>query len=415
MVMRGIWKMQLFSMMINLIEAFFIAFFTAHYFSIKNKTLYISIITIILSCLLNIAQFLVINNGLWLSVFIILIVIISLCIWTKRFSFDYIYISVLYHISIVMMTTLSFVIVDFLTQPLEISNNLFQILFCSLAKIGQIGLTFIILKKQIRISTSLDLKHWKSVILIDSCLMIGTVLSAYVLVEAQVSEEMYKVLLVIFIILIFLFRNTITKIENLNLEKINAVRLEEQNRFTEKQLSMMKYMKNEIDATNHKMNYLLFQLRRAIEKQQTDEMLELIDNYTQKTLKNRLLLDTGNSVFDWFVSLKINELVTSKRNVQTAISMSKNVLYNDIAFVNSIVNLLDYFKNCDTLHISIIEYSDLLRIQIIFRDGKVDLNELENYINDTFLDKERSIKDDFLEKGITLVINMEKYYAGFHN
>lgn len=76
-----------------------------------------------------------------------------------------------------------------------------------------------------------------------------------------------------------------------------------------------------------------------------------------------------------------------------------------------LMQLLDFFSQCNYVYISLQENNCFLTIKIIYRDGKIDLEQLEKFLISSFPDKNKFIMDEHNTNRIRFVINMEKYYG----
>ena len=402
--------MILFKCFINFIEAFFMAIFSMKYFSLKKQNIYLPLLTTILFSIISYADFIVDDNGLGLSLLLVMALILSLMSWTRLLTFEYIYVTVLYHIFVVLINLLSFAILEFINQYVIFNDFSFTVLFCSLAKFLQVVITLYLIKMNYRFSFSLNLKQWKSIIFIMICLMAGLVFSAYAVVINSISSFLFGIISCLFFVIIVIFIYIINKVDQLNIEKMNALKQQEENKFSEKQLSMMKYLKKEIDITDHKMRYVLLQIKRCIENNRFEEAIEFINQYMLVIQKYKLVLNTGNGIFDYLYSLKINELTANGTLIETSIFIPKHSIYNEVKFINLMTKILDYFKDCKNLYVSMNGTGDMCVIQIIYRNGNVDIDSFKSFLAKSFPNKKNLINKNFDKKGVRIVINLEKYY-----
>lgn len=404
--------MILFSCLINFIEALFCAIFLAYYFELRSKRLYICGATLFVFCLLNYAQFIVNDSGLWLSFYGCLFYIVTLFIFEKGFKFEHVYITVLYHTFLIMCSFLSVGLISRIGMFFTLTDVQFTICICLLAKLLQVVITIYLLKKGIKLVPRLDLKKWNSILFIDIILLISLVVTEYAFLN-EIGDSLIKFVLVGEFIIAILFRVTINQISKLNQDYLDQVRKQEQTKYIEKQLLLMKNIKNEISATDHRINYLLLQLRLFLKQNKIAEIEEFLERYTKIMFKYKLACDTGNVVFDCLVSLKINEMIMNQNLIESIFFIQKDDVYNDMNFVQMITNLLDFFKNCKNIYVSMQSFGEYLDIRIIYREGQIDANKLYMFLKSNFSDKDNLLNNDHAIKGVHLVVNMEKYYGKY--
>lgn len=406
--------MVLFSYLINFVEALFYTAFLAYYFGLNNKKIYVSVVTSVLFILLNFAQFIIIDNGVWLSVIICLLLVTTLIFWEKKFRFEHIYIIVLYHLFLLICSFLSVSFTKALYTVFALTDGQFYIFICVFAKIIQVLITVYLIKMEVKLIPILDLKRWNSIICIDVILLIILGTTEYAFLTNEINDFLMVFILFGGLIIAVLFRITINQISKLNRAYLNQIRKEEQNKYIEKQLLLMKSIKNEISATDHRINYLLLQLRQYLKQNRISDIDEFLEQYTKVMVKYKLACDTGNVIFDCFVSLKVNEMIMNQSLIETIFFLQKDNIYNDMNFIHMITSLLDFFKNCEKLYISMQSFGGYLDVRIIYRSGQINDEELYAFLKENFPDKNNLLNDDHLKKGVHLVINMEKYYGEYN-
>lgn len=368
------------------------------YFSLKNQKIYFPLMTVILFTILTLAEYVFKDNGVFLSLFVMMIVIVSLILWTKKIRFEFIYITALYIILVLLISYFSFIIVRFGNNYIDYHGINTAFIFSVISKIGQMIITLYLIKKNFKLSSHLDVKNWKSIIIFVVCLLSGITLSMYAIIMNNVDIFLVEILSILFTVITVLFVYIINKIEILNLEKIEAIKEKEKNDFSNKQFSMMKFLRKEIDDIDHRMSYVLLQIEFLLKKDQVNEALDLLSYYRKEIHKYDLVLDTKNSVFDCLYSLKINELIRNGITVNTSIFIPQHSGYNDMTFIRMMVSLLEFFKDCNNIYILMNGISHILHIQIIYRQGTVDQSALNDFLKRSFPDKSHLIHDDFEKK-----------------
>ena len=401
--------MLLFNSLINISEASFMVLFIMKYFSLKNQKIYFPLMTVILFLIYTLAEYVFKNNGVFLSLFVMMVIIISLILWTKKILFEFLYVTALYVMLVLIISYFSYIIARLENHYLGYLEINIALVFSVISKIGQMIITLYLIKKNFKLSTHLDVKNWKSIFILATCLISGITLSVYAMIMNNVDVFLVEILSILFVVITVLFVYIINKIEILNLEKIEAIKEKEKNEFSNKQFSMMKFLKKEIDDIDHRMSYVLLQIEFLLKKNQINEALDLLSYYRKEVHKYDLVLDTKNSVFDCLYSLKINEFIRNGITVNTSIFIPQHAGYNDMVFIRMMVSLLDFFKDCNNIYILMNGISHILHIQIIFRQGTVDKKALIDFLKFSFPDKSHLIHDDFEKKGLKIVIDMNQY------
>ena len=323
--------MTLFSICINLIESFLYTLFIGNYFKLRSIKLYITLFTFLQFALLSFA--IVINNsGLWLTLAIVSLMVCSLIIWTRKIEFDYFYIVILYNIllSVIAYSTFfftsNFMVFIHNSDPILIYYTL-----CIISKTIQLACTIFLVKKQINFSTSFTLNNWKSIILVDILTLSAFAILICALIENRNNIFILQILLIIMFFVSVGYRQTIKKIDNLNKERIEFIKLEELTKYNQKTLEMITHLKNDIAAADHRMVYMLYQIEQYAKTNKIDKLSFSIGKYRDLMSKYKMVTNTNNPIFDCLYSLKINDLILQGKNIENMIFITKNDVYNEMS------------------------------------------------------------------------------------
>lgn len=402
--------MIIFDIFINFIESVMFSYFLAKYFNLKSKYLYVTLTTIIQLFFLAYAN-IINNSGLILSICIVLFMLLSLIVWEKRITFDYIYITLLYNSFIIIVAIIGILITDILNTIFPLMNEeLYYYFKCCIAKFLQVLLTVLFIKKEINLSISLDFRKWGFVILLEMCILSLLVVSVYSMVLGVMDYNSIVLVLILSFVIAMLYRYTIYKTDQMNQEKVKFARMEELVKFNSEKLAMMNHIKDEISATDHRMFYMLLQMEQYLESKQYDRLEYLIKEYRNMITKYKIVVDTNNVIFDCLYSLKINDLILKGKNIENTIFISCKSEYNDIEFINFILKFLDYFDKCQTIFVSMHEIGNMLMLRVVYRNGKIEAASLSEYLYDYFQTKDNWNLDDHMKKGVRISINMENVY-----
>lgn len=88
-----------------------------------------------------------------------------------------------------------------------------------------------------------------------------------------------------------------------------------------------------------------------MKKNEIADVNDIIESYLNSLVKNKIIIDTNNIIFDSIVGLKINDLKSLNININISIFIEKNIFYNDLRFINLIVQLLNQFEKVKYLNL----------------------------------------------------------------
>lgn len=372
--------MSLFMFFINFIEAFIFPLFLSYYYDIKNKFKFILLSGLIQFTVLNLCTYYN-QSGYPLTVFIILFNILSLLLLLKRIHFEHVITVIIYNLIILSCNYLSIFLYSFITNTKIVINSNYELYFlCLVSKILLSIITFIILKNRQYFNYKLDIKKWKSLLVFQATLVIATVMAGYSIVLNKLEISNIVILTYTLIILNFSFYSIINKIESLNKEKLEYQKQLQQEEFNKTTLMTMKNIKNEIDAIDHRLFYVLLELEDLLKKNDINKSIEILNKYKDLMTKRHLTINTKNSIFDCLMSLKINDMLSKDINVKTVIAISQKTHYNDLVLVNFIIDMLNQVYDSIFVNVQIQEMRGLLRVSIQFDYTNINLVALEEHI-----------------------------------
>lgn len=375
--------MILFDFFINIIEAFIFPTFISYYFKLDYKKKFIIFSGFTQLLVLNIFSYFNKSSSI-LTLIIILINIISLYLVNKKIDFVSVFVIILYNLIILLSSIIGlcshmiFIIMPII-KPLNSEGE--HIIICLIAKIVLLIITYVILYLKINFTLSLDLKNWKLILIFEMILISLIAFVGYILVASINNYFIFYFLLMFLIILNFLFIFIIYKIDKLNKQNLRYVKENEAKKFDREKLIAIKNVKNEIDAIDHRLFYIIFQIDNLLVKNELTKISEILDKYKIMILKHKMVIDTENSVFDCLVSLKINDLIINGLDIKTCIFISQNEYYNNLNFINFINNILNLFSKCTSIQLNLTEINNFLRINILYKSNLVNTTVISEYLD----------------------------------
>lgn len=376
--------MNYLNLIVNVIEAFIFPIFISYIFSLSNKKIYIILSGFIQLFFLQLGV-IIKDSGVWLSICIVLINIISLWIAKKHISFNDIYIIVIYNALIVDTSYFGLMIKNFCLDITNINGLSFEIQFIiavCIAKFILIILTLIIVRYKHKLMTSFSIKKWNIILLYIFVHILSNVYCLHLVVMSSINDKPLLIMLffniISFILIIFVFY----KISVLNEQRMSYEKLCQQIEINKHELATIKDIKNEMEALDHKLFYIIYKIGYYLDHNEYDKIERLILKYKKIVTKDKLTIYTDNYVFDYLMSIKINELLINEVDIYTSILISKNSFYNNFNLINNINIIFSMLTNCKYIQFSMHEKDCFVICHFLFRDGKVDVLSLEKYISD---------------------------------
>lgn len=393
--------MIIFDTVINFIESLLLVWFIAEFFDFKdNKNKFIVISTLVEFIILEVSQF--INYfGLLLSIFCIVAMLILIYLFSKTLTFEHIYIVLLQDALISLYVVISIYV--FALLPFYDT----YIVECIICKVLQLIGNIILLKYKDKFALTLEISKWKVVIVFEIILLILLYSMFYTVIFIGVTNAINFNLLLVFILCI-MFMYIVNLINEEHREKTQLIKDKQQEEFQRQKYYAISNVKNEIEALDHRLFYTVFKIEEYLKKQDYESIDKIIDYYKNQVLKHKLVIDTGNHVFDTLYSVKINEMVMTGIDISNIVLINKNQFYDDLGLINFIQRTLDFFRECKYLKIDISEENGFVLFKLIYRDGIVNLDELKMFLDENPWLPVMYNLDDCQIRGIRISFKMEQ-------
>lgn len=393
--------MIIFDAVINFIESLLFVLFIAEFFDFKdNKNKFMVISTLVEFIILEVSQF--INYfGLLLSIFCIVAMLILIYLFSKPLTFEQIYIVLLQDALISLYVVISIYI--FALLPFYDT----YIVECIICKVLQLIGNIVLLKYKDKFALTLEISKWKVVIVFEIILLILLYSMFYTVIFIGATNAINFNLLLVFILCI-MFMYIVNLINEEHREKMQLIKDKQQEEFQRQKYYAISNVKNEIEALDHRLFYTVFKIEEYLKKQDYESIDKIIDYYKNQVLKHKLVIDTGNHVFDTLYSVKINEMVMTGIDISNIVLINKNQFYDDLGLINFIQRTLDFFRECKYLKIDISEENGFVLFKLIYRDGIVNLDELKMFLDENPWLPVMYNLDDCQIRGIRISFKMEQ-------
>lgn len=394
--------MILFNAIINFIESLLLVWLIADFFGFKeSKNKFIFITTLIDFLILEISQF-ANYYGIFLSFIIMIVIIISIYIFTKSVTFKHVYIILIQNALLMIYIVISVYICDLFTFKDT------YIIECILCKILQLFGNIILLKYKDKLALTLEITKWKVVIVFEVILLILLYSMFYRTLFSDNSAFFFELNEILLLILCIMFMYIVNLINEEHREKMQLIKDKQQEEFQRQKYYAISNVKNEIEALDHRLFYTVCKIEEYLKKQDYESIDKIIDYYKNQVLKHKLVIDTGNHVFDTLYSVKINEMVMTGIDISNIVLINKNQFYDDLGLINFIQRTLDFFRECKYLKIDISEENGFVLFKLIYRDGIVNLDELKMFLDENPWLPVMYNLDDCQIRGIRISFKMEQ-------
>ena len=374
--------MIIFNIFNNCIEAFLFSYFVNTFFDVKPYKLNILLSGLLQFFLLELGVF-INDSGVWLTVCIILTNLIFLYFSKHELKFYYVFIILIFNFlilfsSIIGLVLENFILYYFANLSILLGQNVIGII---LSKILLLIFTYITFHKNIKFKVFLDKEHWKIILIYLFLMILSIVYIGYTIVTDYDNYNVYIYIAILQVILFIIFGIVIYFFSKMNNERLSQLQMKQIKEFNKEKLSIIKNIRNEVEEIDHRLFYILFQVQYFLDNDEFDKAKKSLEIYRNQLTRTKDILITGNQVFDYIISLKINELVINGILVNVCISISQNIFFDDYNFINSITFLLSFFSEAKQIHIYIQQSNYFIIIRIISIADNLDIVFFEQFLN----------------------------------
>ena len=388
-----------------LIEAFLFPYFLTKVFDLHNNKKFVVVF---------ISQFVILyaNQYMFTNHYLCALLIILINIYliknnnTHNSKLDSILIPIFYSFVIVLIDICVLFVIqipDVLVFMNKLGYDSQIILMDSVESLVLILVTYGLINAGVIKKLNLDANKWKQAYIGEiAVLIMGIVLGKFVLINPFLYKFLYLAIFGLSLLNI-LFISIIYKANKLYEENIKLVIHKQSQEFSDEKLRLIKSVKNEIDAIDHRMFYIIFKIDHLLENNEIDKIKVIIDKYKEVITKHNMIIDTSNAVFDCLLSLKINDLLANDVVVKTCVFISEDEFYDNLSFINFMTRMLDFFGESKEIQLFVNEEPGVTMIKIIY-DHCSKPDDLQDYIKQTILNFNGNYKLNENQNEVKIVI-----------
>lgn len=398
----------LFDMLATIIESFACSLFIIYSLELNNKKL------LLITTMIFFIEIYVFNNVLYNNVILFIIFIVTgmtICsLYTKQIKIKYIYMSflglcimLLSDITAIFMTTMFFSLMN-----LSLSSTEFYIVSVVLSKVFVVLLSLFLIKVMRKDNLQLEFSKWWSlalfyVIIAIMAIVLGESITGN-FYSIRILQSILLLIIILFIISIFIYHR-IKKETQLQIELSNKII---RNEYINANYEKMNYMFNKTVEDRHRMMYILMKIKYLIDKNNIDELKDVLNQEIFYTNKSQFVIFTSNPYFDYRLQEKINILKEKDFDVKTIFQIKRLDVLTDKKLIEDIIYcidfLIDYANENKQMFISLKQKDLYLIIKI---SVLTDLTDKKNNLELTSdLIKKSNLKINQDECTITLLITL---------
>lgn len=169
---------------------------------------------------------------------------------------------------------------------------------------------------------------------------------------------------------------------------------------------LVNQVKDRLAKEKHKMLYDYMHMKLLLKEDNKKELEDFINKEIDRIMKYKYLSSTGNGLFDYCMTNKVNQFIDQDIDIKTVFMLNKNnTLLENESIVRYIMDCLDYMVSLETkkLEIFVNEYQKkyILLKFIVYTDHMIHLDD-ECFIHQNIIKKK--LKNEDLYKEVTILM-----------
>lgn len=360
--------MILFDIVINLIESFLSAYFLCNFSNIIQKKKFIIITTAITFIITSIANVLD-ANFIPLMITDVSVWFILLRLFKQKYFLFNLFLSLINNFILDLSSIFSVTLVSVLFQ----NNNYIYFLNCISAKMLHLIFVTLLIKYK-RSNHNLEINQWISIL---ACMLISNIVidyHAYFLYYQTKKTSIELILILLQICSFFLALYSFSLISKNNQEKMQALSQLQKKKYKDMSYNIIEKSKYELSVLEHRLLYILLLIKNHLETNDIESIKKIIDNYIHDLNKYHFSVNTGNLILDTLLSFKLKDI---HNDLNLMINISKNSMYDNLQFINLIIDIINENENNKYTSLMIKENVGFCVIEVVNFERNTDSNILK--------------------------------------
>ena len=213
---------------------------------------------------------------------------------------------------------------------------------------------------------AINIGEWWPLFIFFTCLfmMLETLLGAISL--AKMDQNMIYCFLVELLILTLISFFLYYKIEKQT--RINGLMSKQliKKEYQEKIYNLVNRTIDHQNEEKHLMQYSFLNIKNLLENKDYDQVNLFVNNELHKYLNYRFIASSNNPLFDYELTIKVNELTSQKKDVKTILLIDKyNSILDDDTLISYIMNCIDSYNISDKIEFLFKEIDNYILFKII--------------------------------------------------
>lgn len=314
--------MKLFALVMNILETSIICLALYNHFHLNKKE--IMLFFTLIFTVLTISLFSVSVNNFSI-ILVIGIMIIGLYFFKKVNKLENIIFCIFIIITDILcnFVALYFISYFFAKSIASIGNDTNVLIIASIAsKLFFFIAILLFLEIKFYFDNTLEFKKWWIISIVFAMLVLILCILGEGLIFNKITDKHIIFTIIALIIIFFMIVMIYYRIQEENKELVRILVENERRKYTEKNYQIITRLSDEINESEHRMMYILMQIKSLIHKKDYQKANTVISDYIDNINKFSVFINTKNPYFDFIMNRKFNEIYSKGIICKTNIFVS---------------------------------------------------------------------------------------------
>lgn len=383
--------MQVSNIIFDVVEVLIMMYFMIGYFDLYQYKKNIVLFFMLLLAGVLVCDVFLLNGGTLATIYFLFLLGYFYSCKRKVSLFDVFIIGIYVGFVFIIPTILSLFLSMFIPKDMYAYSFSF-LLTAALSKVILLLFTLLLIKFNKYQFIIKNRFYWLIIISEIGILLLHTVMGNFLVIEYfnfSLYIFIYLSLIIIFVLII---------IYGIHLNKLYQEKTEyEKNRqkefYVKQSLQLIENMKFDIDNTEHRMYWIMEKIKILINQNKIDEINDVIKEFDNSFKNKQKAICSGNPYFDTVLSWKINELLIKHIDIKPLLQLTKSSRYEDIDFINTIIQILSYIKDDSKVTLNIKDQNIYVIVELYAKNDfylkdKLNIKEIPLIIGNQYHDEE---------------------------
>lgn len=378
--------MVVYNILLNILEVLILTVFVCLYYSFSDiKTFCLLFLSLFFVCeICDILR----QNGVILSTLYFVVSYVFVFLKKKTITFSDIFVLLLYLFFLTASVLVVLICLSYVFPNIDVV--VFNIMAGITSKVLLAFVTYIFIRYS-KYQIIIPNKQYLFVVLTEIIILSIFLIITYSITNVQKVYNPFIVCVLLMVTFVFVIINAVY-FNDVYKDKLNLEKQIQKEKFIQQGLFLIENVNYDINRKEHQLYWILEKIKQ-LNHDENKEITTQINQFQTQLQKKRMRIYSKNLVFDTVITMKINELIIRNITIKPLLEIESHEKYNDLEFVNTISEILDYILNDRDVTLHIRNHGMYILVELYSLNEFYDYDKAI-YQSDLIIDKSKTFKND---------------------